>query len=219
MTAISSASAGPRNVVIVKTGVANLASVVAAFDRLGAATTITTDPDAVAAADFVMLPGVGAFGAGMAGLGGRGHGLGAALVSRFSNDRPTMAICLGLQLLATTSDETQGVTGLSIFEQSHVARFAGIDPTTGLPLKVPQLGWNKVVPDASARLLTTGYAYFANSFRLTSPPTGWTAALSEYGGPFVAALERGPHLACQFHPELSGPWGQALIARWLEARC
>jgi len=130
-----------------------------------------------------------------------------------------MAICLGLQLLASSSDETPGITGLSIFEESHVARFAGLDPSNQLPLKVPQLGWNKVVADPSARLLTTGYAYFANSFRLTTPPPGWTAALSDYGGPFVAAVERGPHLACQFHPELSGPYGQALIARWLEGSC
>lgn len=207
------------HVVIVRTGVANLASVVAAFHRLGATTTLTLDPELVASADRVMLPGVGAFGAGMAALGGREAGLGAALVSRFSSDRPTMAICLGLQLLAASSDETPGISGLSIFEGSHVARFGGEDPGTGLPLKIPQLGWNKVRPGAGARLLEPGYAYFANSFRLASAPSGWVAAMSDYGGPFVAALERGPHLACQFHPELSGPWGQALISRWLEGGC
>jgi imidazole glycerol phosphate synthase glutamine amidotransferase subunit len=211
-------SAAPH-VVIVKTGVANLASVVAAFHRLGAMTTLTLDAELVAAADRVMLPGVGAFGAGMAALGGRESGLGAALVSRFSSDRPTMAICLGLQLLAESSDETPGISGLSIFERSHVARFAGADPRTGLPLKVPQLGWNRVTPGPGARLVEPGHAYFANSFRLERAPSGWVAAMSDYGGPFVAALERGPHLACQIHPELSGPWGQALISRWLEGGC
>lgn len=204
----------PR-VVIVKTGVANIASVLAAFHRLGADTDLSTDPETIASADFVMLPGVGAFAAGMAALGGKDGALASALKSRFSSDRPTMAICLGLQLLATASDESPGVAGVSIFETSHVGRFSSVDGD-GHTLKVPQLGWNEVVPDDGARFLTRGFAYFANSYRLTDTPPGWVAARAHYGGSFVAALERGPHLACQFHPELSGPWGQALIARWLE---
>lgn len=202
---------------VIRTGVANLASVVAAFHRLGAETELTTDPGAVREAELVMLPGVGAFAAGMAALGGRDGELARALISRFSSDRPTMAICLGLQLLAASSDESPGVSGLSIFETSHVGRFSPVDPegqaTQGL--KVPQLGWNEVLPEAGARLVTPGFAYFANSFRLSAAPVGWVPSWADYGGPFVAALERGPHLACQFHPELSGPWGQALIGRWL----
>ena len=215
---VSAVRAAPR-VVIVKTGVANIASVLAAFHRLGAVTELSTDPDTIASADFVMLPGVGAFAAGMAALGGKDGALALALKSRFSSDRPTMAICLGLQLLAAVSDESPGVSGLSIFETSHVGRFSPIDidepRSNARGLKVPQLGWNEVVPDEGARLLTRGFAYFANSYRLTDAPPGWVAARAHYGGLFVAALERGPHLACQFHPELSGPWGQALIARWL----
>lgn len=205
--------------VIVKTGVANLASVVAAYSRLGARCEVTTDPERVTNADFAMLPGVGAFGAGMAALGGPGGALASALISRFSSDRPTMAICLGLQLLASSSDETPGVPGLSIFETSHVTRFGVVDAHTGGSLKVPQLGWNLVNAPAEARFLTTGHAYFANSYRLSEAPPGWAAATADYGGRFVAALERGPHLACQFHPELSGPWGQVLMQRWLEGRC
>jgi imidazole glycerol phosphate synthase glutamine amidotransferase subunit len=199
-----------REVVIIQTGIANIASVCAAFERLGARVTLTADPAKVLCADFVMLPGVGAFGAGMAALGGRDKGLGAALVERFATARPTMAICLGLQMLAQTSDETPGVAGLSIFEQSHVGRF---DPTR---VKVPQLGWNHVEPAPGGRLLVAGHAYFANSYRLSDAPPGWTPAWADHGGPFIAAVERGPHLACQFHPELSGPWGEALIGRWLE---
>lgn len=199
---------------VIRTGVANIASVVAAFHRLGAEAELTVDPEAVRRADFVMLPGVGAFAAGMAALGGRDGALAHALISRFSSDRPTMAICLGLQLLAASSDESPGVQGLSIFETSHVGRFPAVD-AQGSSIKVPQLGWNEVVPDADSRLITRGYAYFANSFRLEKAPAGWTAAHADYGGSFVAALTRGPHLVCQFHPELSGSWGQGLISRWL----
>jgi len=195
-------------VTIIQTGIANIASVRASFERLSVTVTLTDDPDLVRHSSHVMLPGVGAFGAGMAALGSRSYGLGEALVERFSNDRPTMAICLGLQLLASSSEETPGITGLSIFEQSRVTRF-------DTSVKVPQLGWNKVEVEPGANFLHTGYAYFANSYRLVTPPPGWTAAYADHGGRFVAALERGPHLACQFHPELSGPWGQALIARWL----
>lgn len=202
---------------VIRTGVANLASVVAAFHRLGAETELTVDPEAVREAAFVMLPGVGAFAAGMAALGGergREGALAKALISRFSSDRPTMAICLGLQLLAASSDESPGVEGLSIFETSHVGRFSTVD-SAGRAMKVPQLGWNEVAPDAGARLVKAGFAYFANSYRLSEAPAGWVATRADYGGSFIAALERGPHLACQFHPELSGPWGQALMGRWL----
>jgi glutamine amidotransferase len=198
-----------REVVIIQTGIANIASVRASFERLSVRVNLTHDPDLVRHASHVMLPGVGAFGAGIAALGSRSSGLGEALVERFGHDRPTMAICLGLQLLAESSEETPGLIGLSIFEQSHVTRF---DSNS---VKVPQLGWNKVDVEPGANFLKPGYAYFANSFRLVNAPSGWTAAYADHGGRFVAAVERGPHLACQFHPELSGPWGQALIARWL----
>jgi glutamine amidotransferase len=85
-------------------------------------------------------------------------------------------------------------------------------------LIVPQLGWNRVRPEPDSRLLEDGYAYYANSYRLEALPEGYTGALTDHGEPFIAAVERGAQLACQFHPELSGPWGQALLTRWLGAR-
>jgi imidazoleglycerol phosphate synthase glutamine amidotransferase subunit HisH len=84
-------------------------------------------------------------------------------------------------------------------------------------LRVPHLGWNRVVAGEGCSLLEDGDAYFANSFKLDAIPAGWAGATTDHGGPFVAALERGAVLACQFHPELSGAWGQALIERWLAA--
>ncbi len=84
-------------------------------------------------------------------------------------------------------------------------------------LRVPHLGWNRVTAGDGCSLLADGDAYFANSYKLDEVPAGWDGATTDHGGEFVAALERGTVLACQFHPELSGAWGQALIERWLAA--
>ena len=192
-------------VTVARTGIANLASVLAALGRAGATVTVSDDPDAVRAADRVLLPGVGAFGAGAARL--RETGLGDALVERVNNGRPTMGICLGMQLFFDASAETPGVAGLGVLP-GEIQRFSGPG------LRVPQLGWNRVTPDADCRLLTEGNVYFANSYRAVAAP-GWAVATANHGGPFVAGCERGPVLLCQFHPELSGAFGAALLGRWL----
>ena len=200
-------------VAVVRTGTANLASVLAALRRAGAEPRVTADPDAVRRAERVVLPGVGAFEAAMERL--RETGLDAALVERVRDARPTLGICLGLQLLGRASDESPGVVGLGIVPLvAH--RFEG-------SIRVPQLGWNIVTPPTGSRFLEPGHAYFANSYRWDLPARSeqdrWTFAASDHGGPFVSAAERGTVLACQFHPELSGAWGARLIARWLEAAC
>lgn len=192
-------------VLIVPTGTANIASVIAAFARLGAATRLAERPEDVAAASHVMLPGVGAFGASMARL--VEHGLDAPLRGRIAADRPTIAICVGHQLLFETSEESPGVAGLGIVP-GEVGRFsAGV--------RVPQFGWNHVHASPDGRLLEDGYAYFANSYRATAAP-GWAVAHAEHGGRFIAAMERGKVIGCQFHPELSGAYGTALLSRFLE---
>lgn len=195
-----------RAVFIVRTGTANLASVCAGFQRLGVTPHITADPAVARDAACVVLPGVGAFGAAMAQLTARG--LDVALRQRMVSDKPTLAICLGLQLLCESSTESPGVAGLGVV-RGAIDRF-------GANVRVPQLGWNEVVPDTGARWLTRDYAYFANSYRLTTPPPDCQVAWTDYGGRFVCAFERGRLLACQFHPELSGPWGLELLRRWLE---
>lgn len=194
----------PREVLLVPTGVANLASVQAAFRRLGAEARIEQDADRVHRAERVVLPGVGAFGPAMERL--RAHGLDQALVARIASDRPTLAVCVGHQLLFATSDESPGARGLGIID-AHVGRFPD-------GVRVPQFGWNEVEAEG-CRLVRSGYAYFANSFRATDAP-GFAVATAEHGGRFVAAMERGSTLTCQFHPELSGSYGHALLASWLE---
>lgn len=194
-------------VVMIRTGTANLASVAAALGRAGCAVRVSEDPAEAARAPRLVLPGVGAFGPVAARLDELG--LRGPLSARIAARRPTLAICLGLQLLAAASEESPGARGLGVLEATATAFADG--------LRVPHLGWNRVEAGDGCSLLEDGDAYFANSFKLDAVPEGWRGATAEHGGPFVAALERGPVLACQFHPELSGPWGQALIERWLAA--
>ncbi len=194
-----------REVVIIRTGSANLASVSSAFERLGAVPRITDDAALVAGAPIVVLPGVGSFGAAMVHL--RERGLDAALRDRIASDRPLLAICLGMQVLCEASDESPGAEGLGIVP-ARITRFAP-------PLRVPQMGWNTISPTAAAALLRSEWMYFANSYRLARVPDGWEGARTDHGGEFASALERGSLLACQFHPELSGAAGLSLIRRWL----
>jgi imidazole glycerol phosphate synthase glutamine amidotransferase subunit len=193
------------DVVVVPTGTANLASVRAALMRLGARPRLAEDAAMIEDATHVVLPGVGSFGAAVAGL--REAGLDAALAARVRAGRATLAMCVGLQVLFEASDESPNATGLAVLK-GRVGRFPD-------SVRVPQFGWNRVVPEPGCRLLEPGYAYFANSYRVLEAP-GCRIATAEHGGRFVAALERERVLACQFHPELSGAYGHALIARWLE---
>jgi imidazole glycerol-phosphate synthase subunit HisH len=190
---------------ILRTGVANVASVRAALERVGAQALEVETANEVRSLDYLVFPGVGSFAAGMARL--RQDGLDEAIRTRIEAGLPTMAICLGLQLLFETSDESPGVTGLGVLP-GHVARFPD-------SVRIPQFGWNRVEASPECRLIETGYAYFANSYRVVDIPRDWTRATAHHGGSFVAAFEKGDVLACQFHPELSGSWGMALMSRWL----
>lgn len=196
-----------RDVFIVSTGSANLASVCSAVERAGGSPIITQDPAAVDLAERLILPGVGSFGAAMESL--RARGLAGPIERRIRENRPTLGICLGLQVLCASSEESPGVNGLGIVP-GRVTRLAG---SSTLP--VPQMTWNRVVPGEVSMDVSPGWAYYANSFRLPEPPEGWALAMTDYGGRFVAAIQRSRVLACQFHPELSGPWGIDLIRRWM----
>lgn len=204
-----------RELAVAATGAANLASVQAMCFRAGVEARISEDPDFIYQADWALLPGVGAFGAAAARL--KASGLDAALAARVAEGRPTMGICLGMQLFCQESAEAPGARGLGVLP-CRVEKFSG-----SLPL--PQLGWNMVTPAEGDRFLRSGWAYFANSYRLAAAPEGYRAAVAVYGETFVAALESRVEnadgvpamLFCQFHPELSGPWGLDLFARWMGA--
>jgi imidazole glycerol phosphate synthase glutamine amidotransferase subunit len=218
----------PQSLVIIETGVANLASVRALAVRLGLQPIVTSDPEEVVRAPFVLLPGVGAFGPAMDKL--RERSLDAAIRSRVAEGRPIAGICLGMQLFFETSEESEGVQGLGLLP-GKVKRLSG-----GLPL--PQLGWNRIEPEPGSRLLEAGWAYFANSYGVgikedsseKGTDIGKTASLqfdsvklatTTYGSAFISAIEgwrdnKPVLLLCQFHPELSGSFGKNLFARWLE---
>jgi imidazoleglycerol phosphate synthase glutamine amidotransferase subunit HisH len=225
------------SVAFAATGVANLASIMAAFRRAGAEPRLAAGPEELAAAPFAVLPGVGSFGSAMAAL--TAAGMDEAIRDRITRRLPTMGVCAGMQLFFEGSAESPGVAGMGIVP--------GVFKRFPSDIPVPQLGWNRVAPaaahgdapdflisaerssagdarSASPRLVRRGWAYFANSYRLSELPEGFAACMAEYGESFVASLERRGAdgtgtdlLLCQFHPELSGPWGQGLIRSWLES--
>ena len=201
---------GAGTVTVVRTSTANLASVVTAFERFGCSVCTTADPGVVSRADRVVLPGVGAFAAAQAAIETRG--LEDALRDRMLKGRPTLGICLGMQLMAQGSEEAPGVAGLGLLD-GVVEGYGRGHPE----LRVPQMGWNLVSPAEGCRIVPAGFAYFANSYRLSTVTPGWLPVWSEYGGQFLAAVERGAVVGCQFHPELSGAYGKTLLSRWLEA--
>lgn len=195
-----------KQVVVIRTGVANIASVLAAIKRAGAAPILSEDPAAVLAAEYAVLPGVGAFAAGAQSL--RERELDAAIRQRLEHNRPLLAVCLGLQLLFDASDESPGVAGLGIFPGT-------IRKIPGAP-KLPQLGWNEIEAAPGSCFLESAAVYFANSYCVVVPPAAVKPAMVNYGGTFVAGFERGTLLACQFHPELSGEAGQRMLKRWID---
>jgi imidazole glycerol-phosphate synthase subunit HisH len=208
-------SESATRVAFAATGVANLASIQAAFRRAGAAPCLAADPEDLASAAFAVVPGVGSFGSAVSAL--KASGMDEAIRDRITHGAPTLGVCAGMQIFFETSEESPGVEGMAIVEGA----FKRFPPS----LPVPQLGWNRVAPgigaapgeaqSASPRLVSAGWAYFANSYRLTEAPSGFAVCSAEYGERFVAAAERPGLLLCQFHPELSGPWGLELLKRWL----
>lgn len=191
-------------IAIVDSGGANIASVVDAFERLGASVQLTRDPAAIRAAKKVVLPGVGAAAPAMARL--REAGLEDCLKSL---TQPVLGICLGLQLLFERSEEGNApCLGL-------IPGMAALLRPEGLP--VPHMGWNRVGqtrPSPLFRGIADGeFFYFTHSYQ--GADGAWVTARCDYGGPVTAAVERGNFLAVQFHPERSSKAGARLLENFL----
>jgi glutamine amidotransferase len=203
-------------VVVLDYGSGNLRSAERALARAGAGVTVTADLHAAAECDGLVVPGVGAFAACMAGL--RGIGGEKAIASRVEAGRPVLGICVGMQVLFTEGVEF----GL---RTEGCGVFPGTVDRLDAPV-LPHMGWNTVAPPPGS-LLFNGIAdgtrfYFVHSFGLrmrdAAPlkATGARLTVTEHGEPFAAAVERGVVAATQFHPEKSGDAGATVLANWLE---
>jgi glutamine amidotransferase len=199
---------GPR-IAVLDYGIGNLRSAEKALQHVGAAARLVTDPAEVEAADAVVLPGVGAFGACARAL--RDSGLEKAAQGAIAAGVPFLAVCVGFQLLYEGSDESPGAAGLGVFPGQAVL----LPPTE----KHPQMQWNQleIVGDSTpAPLRGLGerpWVYFVHSY---APPVGAeTVAVCDYGGPVAALVAEGNVWGAQFHPEKSGRSGLALLANFV----
>jgi glutamine amidotransferase len=187
-------------IVLADYGAGNLRSVRSAFERAGATTEVTEDPDVVRDAPLAVIAGVGNAEAAARGLAARG--LAEALHERVAAGRPVLGICLGMQLLFEESEE--GGSGLGIL-RGAVRRLNGPH--------VPHMGWNTLRLSRPSGLLDGldgADVYFAHSFAC-APAEPVAVAEVEHGGPVVAAVERDGVAGVQFHPERSGPAGARIL--------
>jgi glutamine amidotransferase len=185
----------------------NIRSVKKAFDHLGVASEITADPDAVRRAEQLVLPGVGHFAA-TAELDR--SGLRDAIAEAIAVGKPFLGICVGMQWMAAGSSEAPGAAGLGLLD-CRCERF----PES---VKSPHVGWNKLMPLRESRLLRGvspgSFVYYSHSYR--APLSDATVAVTDYGGEFSAAVERGNAFGVQFHPEKSAEAGLQVLQNFLE---
>lgn len=190
----------------------NLKSVEKALISLGQEVIVTRDRDSLLTCDKVILPGVGSFGDAMGKL--KEYGLVDTIKEIVANKTPFLGICLGLQLLFASSDETPGVEGLGILP----GKILRIPDCEGL--KIPHMGWNSLEINPKSRLFAgipnQSYVYFVHSYYLAAEDEAIVAATTEYSTHIHAAVESGNVFACQFHPEKSSDIGLKILKNFAE---
>ena len=201
-------------VAVVDYGLGNLRSVTRGLERADAAVTVTDDPTALASADGIVLPGVGAFSEGMDNAGPFRD----VLAEEAAAGTPLFGICLGMQMLLTTSEEAEGAgegdaEGLDLVPGTNL-RF----PDT---VKVPQMGWNTLVVEREHPLVAGvdgEYAYFVHSYYAEPDDDRAVVATTDYGGSFasIVANEAGNVFGTQFHPEKSGETGLRILRNFVD---
>jgi len=197
-------------IAIVDYEMGNLKSVHKAFESVGHRATVTRDPQAIADASHVVLPGVGAFGDCMRNL--ERHGLVEPVLGAIRAGKPFLGICLGFQLLFSESEEFGTHRGLGVIP-GRVVRFAsGGSPTL---MKVPHMGWNSIAIGKRSPVLDGvpdgAFMYFVHSYYVVPDDQSVACTMTDYGRPFVSSVARDNIFACQFHPEKSQSEGLRII--------
>lgn len=207
-------------VTIVDYGIGNLYSVGRAFEVCGADVILASDPKRVASARHLVLPGVGAFDSGMAGLHQRN--LVEPIRAHAAEGKPLMGICLGMQMFATVSEEFGEHKGLDLIP----GRVRALPHITveGKAQKVPHIGWAELYKTTGAEWAETPLAdlqegdgvYLVHSYAMYTDDLRHQIAFSSFGGhPVCTVIKRGALIGCQFHPEKSGKVGLKILARFL----
>ena len=202
-------------VAIVDYGVGNLFSLTCSLAAIGADVTVTADPKVLAAADQILLPGVGAFGDAAEKL--RAGGLDQVLIRLAKQGKPLLGICLGMQLLFERSYEYGEHAGLGLIKGSVV----GMEGKLPAGLKIPHIGWNALHMQKESPLLKNvkegDCVYFVHSF-YGEDCDGAVIATTEYGREMTAAVGYKNVFGCQFHPEKSGKVGLSILRAFLDIR-
>ena len=192
----------------------NIKSVEKALLSMGETPVLTRDPEVILQADHIILPGVGSFGDAMENL--NKFGLIDVIHEAINRKIPFLGICLGLQLLFESSEETPGVAGLGILK-GKIVRIP-----EGPGLKIPHMGWNSLNVREGASLFKglekEPYVYFVHSYYLQAKDPKIVAAIAEYGVTIHASVEKENVFACQFHPEKSSKTGLAILKNFLAQR-
>lgn len=198
-----------NEIVIIDYGMGNLHSVSKAVEAVGAVPIVTADKKIIAAAEKIILPGVGAFGDCMKNL--QATGLVPELIKHIKSGKGFLGICLGMQLLFESSEESSGVAGLGIFK--------GAVKRLTTEYKIPHMGWNRLKLKAASPLTAAAdgsYVYFVHSFHAVPEDSNIITAVCDYGTEITAAVGRDNIQALQFHPEKSGAVGLKMLQAFKE---
>ena len=190
----------------------NIRSVEKALSYLGEKTVVSRNPETLKNADKVILPGVGSFGQAMENL--HRYELVPVIQDMINEGKPFLGICLGLQLLFESSEESPGVEGLGILK----GKILKIPSSPGL--KIPHMGWNSLQLQNNGRLFRNipqdTYVYFVHSYYLQAREPEIVKAVTEYSTEIHASVEKDNVFACQFHPEKSGKYGLEILKNFAE---
>ncbi len=199
-------------ITIIDYGSGNLKSIKNGFSKIGATATVSSSVKDISGAEALVLPGVGAFGNAMENL----NGYKKAIKKHVADEKPFLGVCLGLQILFSSSEESPGVKGLEIFK-GKVVHFPDIAKEEGL--KIPQMGWNQLEICNECQILKgvgRDYMYFVHSYYVSPENRDIISATVDYSVDVPAVVCQGNVFATQFHPEKSGEIGLRILKNFVE---